>query len=62
LESGTICIRPINSSVRIIRFSKLFVGEDLVIADPGHALRSRQMGSVSAFGALGLSIRVDMQY
>jgi hypothetical protein len=62
LESGTICIRPINSSARITRFSELFIGEDLVIADPGHPLRSRQMASVSAFGALGLSIRVDMQY
>jgi hypothetical protein len=44
------------------RFSELFIGEDLMIADPGHPLRSRQMASVSAFGALGLSIRVDMQY
>jgi hypothetical protein len=49
-------------SVGVPRCSELFVDEDLVIADPGHPLRSRQMASVSAFGALGLSIRVDMQY
>jgi hypothetical protein len=49
-------------SAGIARFSELFVDQDLVIADPGHPLRSRQMASVNAFGALGLSIRVDMQY
>jgi hypothetical protein len=37
-------------------FSERFVDQDLVIADPGHPLRSRQMASVSAFGAFGLSI------
>jgi hypothetical protein len=52
----------IHLSVGIARFSERFVDQDLVVADPGHPLRSRQMGSLSAFGALGLSIRVDMQY
>jgi hypothetical protein len=49
-------------SAGIAGFSQLFIDQDLAVADAGHPLRSRQMASMSAFGALGLFIRVNMQY
>src|SRR5260370_3578824 len=49
-------------SAGIAGFSQLLVSQYMAIADAGHPLRSRQMALMSAFGALGLCIRVNMQY
>ena len=49
-------------SARIAGFSQLLVSQYLAVADAGHPLRSREMAMMSTFGALGLCIRVNMQY
>src|ERR1700732_3260887 len=56
------CNPHLRLSAGIARFSQLLVSQYMAIADTGHPLRSREMASMRASGALGLDLGINVQY